>query len=75
MGYDFAMEVFLAIKRSAEFPRAWTVLEGDIRRSLVRRFPYGVLYSEEQDGVVVIAVMDLHRTPEYWKHRDGKSNK
>jgi len=49
LGYDFALEVYSTIKRSIEFPRAWAVLEGEIRRSLVRRFPYGVLYSEEPE--------------------------
>lgn len=68
-GYDFALEVHSTIQRSADFPTAWTVLEGEVRRSLVRRFPYGVLYSEAPDGIFVIAVMNLHRTPGYWKNR------
>jgi len=44
LGYDFALEVYSTIQRSAAFPTAWAVLEGEIRRSLVKRFPYGVLY-------------------------------
>ena len=40
-GYDFALEVYSTIKRSVEFPKAWAELDGEIRRSLVRRFPYG----------------------------------
>ncbi len=69
LGYDFALEVHSTIKRSVELPKAWAVLEGDIRRSLVRRFPYGILYSEEQEGLFIVAVMNLHRKPDYWKHR------
>jgi len=69
LGYDFALEVHSAIKRSVGFPKAWPVLEGDIRRSLVRRFSYGVLYSEEQNGIYIVAVMNLHREPAYWKSR------
>lgn len=69
LGYDFALEVYSTIRRSIEFPRAWAVLEVEIRRSLVRRFPYGVLYSEEPEGLFVVAVMNLHRKPGYWKHR------
>ena len=63
LGYDFALEVHSTIKRSVEFPKAWAVIEEDIRRCLVRRFPYGILYSEEQDGIFIIAVMNLHREP------------
>lgn len=69
LGYDFSLEVYSTIQRSIEFPKAWAVLEGEIRRSLVRRFPYGVLYSEEQDEIIIVAVMNLHRNPDYWKHR------
>jgi len=69
LGYDFALEVYSTIQRSIEFPKAWAILEGKVRRSLVRRFPYGVLYSEEPRGVYILAVMDLHRHPGYWKNR------
>jgi len=61
LGYDFVLEVYSTIKRSVEFPDAWTVLEGEIRRSLVKRFPYGILYSKEQKGIFIVAVMNLHR--------------
>lgn len=69
LGYDFAVEVYSTIQRSVAYPKAWAVLDGDVRRSLVRRFPYGVLYSEEQDGLFIVAVMNLHRDPDYWKDR------
>lgn len=68
-GQDFALEVYSAIERIVTFPEAWTILEEDIRRCLVRRFPYGVLYSIESNGIFIIAVMHLHREPGYWKAR------
>jgi hypothetical protein len=69
LGVDFAIEVHSAIQRSVSFQIAWSVIDGEIRRSLVRRFPFGILYSIEKEGIFVIAVMHLHRMPEYWKHR------
>ena len=69
LGYDFALEVLSAIKRSVDFAKAWAVLDGDVRRSLVRRFPYGILYSEEKNRIFILAVMNLHREPGYWKKR------
>ena len=69
LGYDFALEVPSTINRSVDFPKAWGILEGDVRRSLVRRFPYGVLYSEEKGEIFIVAVMHLHRKPGYWKRR------
>ena len=70
LGYDFAMEVYATIQRITDFPRAWILMEGGIRRSLVNRFPYGVLYSIEHDQVFIIAVMHLHRNPGYWAKRE-----
>jgi len=70
LGYDFAIEVHAAIQRSLSYPKAWPAIEGEIRRSLVKRFPYGVLYSEENNGIYILAIMNLHRHPNYWKHRN-----
>ena len=69
LGLDFAVEIYSAIERILAHPKAWLVLEDDIRRSLVRRFPYGLLYAEEEDKIFITAVMHLHREPDYWKHR------
>ena len=69
LGYDFALEVSMAIQRAVEFPTAWAALEGNIRRSLVKRFPYGILYIQQQDEIFILAVMNLHRDPDYWKRR------
>jgi len=69
LGYDFAIEVYDTIQRVWEFPKAWTILDGEVRRSLVKRFPYGVLYSEDAGDILILAVMNLHRAPDYWKHR------
>ena len=69
LGEDFAIEVHTTIQNILAYPEAWPTLEDDIRRCLTSRFPYGVLYSIETDGVFILAVMHLHRNPDYWKHR------
>ena len=69
LGYDFSAEVFTTIQTIINYPEAWPVVEGDIRRSLVNRFPYCVLYSVEAFGVFILAVMHLRRHPDYWKDR------
>ena len=69
LGYDFAVEVYSAIERTMAYPKAWPIIEEDIRRSLVRRFPYGILYAEEDEELFIVAAMHLHRDPDYWKHR------
>ena len=69
LGEDFAIEVHTTIQNILAYPEAWPTLEDDIRRCLTSRFPYGVLYSIETDGVFILAVMHLHRNPDYWKHK------
>ena len=32
-------------------------------------FPYGVIYQIIEDEVIIIAIMQLNREPDYWKKR------
>ncbi len=50
-------------------PTAYPIQRNGFRRILVGRFPYGILYSDEEKQIVVIAVMHLHRAPDYWIRR------
>lgn len=69
LGYDFAVEVCSAIERIMAHPKAWPILEEDMRRSLVRRFPFGIIYAAIDEELFIVAVMHLHRDPDYWKQR------
>ena len=69
LGYDFSIEVHSVIKRICSYPKAWPRLVDDIRRCQTNRFPFGVLYIEENKSIQVIAVMHLRREPDYWQKR------
>ena len=69
LGLDFAREVHAAILNARGYPALWPEIDVAVRRCLVHRFPYGVLYSIEPHGIFILAVMHLHRDPGYWKHR------
>jgi len=69
LGYDFAMEVHSTIENILSFPYTWTILEEGIRRCQIRRFPYGIVYSQDAGVIFVLAVMHLQRDPDYWKSR------
>jgi plasmid stabilization system protein ParE len=71
LGDRFATEVQSAIRRILETPERWRVLEGDVRRCLVRVFPYSVLYTIESDFILIVAVMHGKRQPGYWQYRLG----
>lgn len=71
LGLDFSREVYASIQNALDYPTMWPEIDDDIRRCLVHRFPYGVLYSSEPDGIFILAIMHLRRDPDYWKHRLG----
>lgn len=69
LGEDFVYEVFAAVKNILSYPEAWPVVAKPLRRCLVSRFPYGILYHKDDKIVSILAVMHLHRHPDYWKNR------
>jgi plasmid stabilization system protein ParE len=72
LGRRFALAVRDAVHRIQEFPLLYAVLEDDVRRCRVLRFPYGVVYRAKPERIEVLAVMHLHRQPGYWKSRAGQ---
>ena len=69
LGLDFALTVQRTYERLLEFPDAGAPFGRRLRRALVPKFPYGLLYRVEPDRIYVIAVMHLHRRPGYWRSR------
>ncbi len=71
LGLDFAKEVYLAIQRILNFPEAWHPMDKkhNIRRCLVNRFPFGIIYFQNNQEIIILAVMQLNRKPNYWKNR------
>jgi plasmid stabilization system protein ParE len=62
-------EIESAIEQIAESPTTHPVADGELRRFLLDRFPYGILYAIGTKFVRVIAVAHLHRRPGYWRGR------
>ncbi len=68
----FVAEIEAAIQTLLESPTTWPVIEEpQIRRYLLRRFPYSLYYrwEPEQDRVSIYAVMHFSRRPGYWRDR------
>ena len=69
LGLAFSKEIFSTIQRIIHFTLAWSKFSKNTRRCLTNRFPYGVIYQAIGDEIVIIAVMQLNREPEYWDKR------
>ena len=69
LGKRFLDHVQEAVGNLSVDPGIYQIVAGDVRRKLVKTFPYGVLFRELPGHIVVIAVMHLHREPGYWQER------
>ncbi|MFC1583031.1 type II toxin-antitoxin system RelE/ParE family toxin [Planctomycetota bacterium] len=69
LGLDFFDEVEKTISQISKYPQSGPEIHGNIRRRIIHRFPFGVLYKIDNDVIVIIAIMNLYRKPGYWKSR------
>jgi len=70
LGNRFKDEVRKAVLRIVKYPQAWMVERGEVRKFILHRFPYKLLYSVEKDHIFIIAVAHQHQKPNYWVDRD-----
>lgn len=70
LGISFVTQIEHGINQILLHPKAWSEVEEDIHRYLLKRFPFGIYYTIEEDTSIMIqAVMHLSRKPGYWQNR------
>ena len=69
LGNTFLGEVEHTLDQITQYPSSAPPVLGVVRRKLVRRFPYSVLYSFENDTVRILAIANQKRRPFYWRLR------
>ena len=69
LGEEFINEVEKVLDVIKQQPISGTKITKTERRFLVSRFPYGIIYSVEDDLISIFAIMNLRRKPGYWKSR------
>jgi hypothetical protein len=52
-----------------EAPERWNVIEADVRRYLMPRFPYAIYYRIYPDHLRILAFKHHSRHPDYWRDR------
>jgi plasmid stabilization system protein ParE len=65
----FLDEFDRVVRLVRQHPYAGSQVEPEIRRFLLARFPYAVVYGIDRDTIIVIAVAHQHRRPNYWIDR------
>ncbi len=68
LGLDFIAAVDEAMTDLRRFPRRWRIIEEDVRRGLLRRFPYAFFYWERIPGkeVEILSIGHSKRHPLHW---------
>lgn len=72
LGEDFLSEVESAVESIAAMPEAAARELVGVRRKVLRRFPFTVVYQVRSGALEVLAVMHQRRKPRYWKARKKK---
>ena len=71
LGYAFISELENAYESVAYAPQTWSPFKYGFRRYILSKFPFSIVYKEEQDFIYVLAVMHNSRNPNYWMDRIG----
>jgi len=69
LGNDFLEDVQQAIDRLCVYPMSGEAVAPGLRKILLHRFPFNVMYSIETDVILVIAIAHHGRQPGYWQTR------
>jgi plasmid stabilization system protein ParE len=69
LGATFALTIQTVFDSIAANPLMHGVVLADIRKAVVRRFPYCIYYRPHPDRVEVIAVFHTSRDPSIWQGR------
>jgi toxin ParE1/3/4 len=74
LGFQFLNAIEAAMEKICDAPSAWALWPGapvalEVRRFVLRRFPFAIAYLDEPTEVVVLAVAHAKRRPLYWLRR------
>lgn len=67
LGAAFIDEFDAVITLVCKAPKQWQVeRKPDIRRALLHRFPFSIVYRERSGEIQILAIAHSHRRHQYW---------
>jgi len=69
LGDEFLDCVDEMLNRICLMPESYAIVYRDVRRAVVRRFPYAVYYRIVSSRVIVTAIFHSRRDPKSWQAR------
>ena len=71
LGADFLAAVDESIESIQAHPERHSLVHRNVRRALLRRFPYGLFYVHDQARIHIIACFHASRDPRAWQARSA----
>ncbi len=69
LGTDFISTIEIAVLDLSDDPGKWLMIGKEIRRRILPRFPYSILYKIDPEEIIIVAIMHQKRRPNYWINR------
>ena len=69
LGKRFQADIKNSISRIKEFPNAYVAVKEKVRRCLLHKFNYSILYTINDNHILIIAISHQHRKPDHWVDR------
>ncbi len=69
LGRRFRRAIDALMDRMSDNPRQFPNVFKNVRRALLRRFPYSLFFVLEDDALIVIACFHASRDPSQWQKR------
>lgn len=69
LGLEFLRAADACLSLIRRNPEAFPVAHDQVRRALLRRFPYALFYLIREDAIVVLACFHIKRSPADWLRR------
>jgi len=70
LGSDFLLNVDGALQSILRNPHRFPVIHKNLRRALIRRFPYQIFFVLEKHRIVILAVFHAKQSPKRWMERE-----
>lgn len=69
LGDEFLLCIEATLATITRQPSLYAFVHRNVHRALIHRFPFGVFYFVEDDHIIVVAVMHVRRSPQFWHKR------
>ncbi len=69
LGADFIVAVERTIERIEALPSSFPTVHAEIRRAVLRSFPYAVFFQVLEEEIVILGVVHNRRHPRSWQSR------